>query len=147
MSTNYRYGEDLCGEDEGGGFYSNFASQPHRPIWRNSYRPRGFERLGYHWHKHVIEQWEWKRYLSERAYRDLAYDLFETRLRGGGAVRQAIRANGDIIRFNIKTGEFGVLSAEGRVTTFFIPRPSPILYWFGQEAEAIAGGGIGEERP
>jgi pyocin large subunit-like protein len=49
--------------------------------------------------------------------------LFLTRPRAA-KLHQKKRSNGDLIRYNEVTEEFGVLSAAGVVKTFFIPDPT-----------------------
>lgn len=39
-------------------------------------------------------------------------------------LRQKIRSNGDLVRYNAATEEFGILSAAGVVKTYFIPDPA-----------------------
>ena len=39
-------------------------------------------------------------------------------------VLQKVRANGDVVRFNQSTNEFGVLSSNGSIKTYFKPEPS-----------------------
>jgi len=49
----------------------------------------------------------------------------------GDGLQQGVRANGDIVRFNPKTGHFGVMSQDGVIRTFFRPG-NPVAYFASQ---------------
>jgi YD repeat-containing protein len=89
--------------------------------WKISYRPTGFPGLQAHWQNHVIRRWEWKKSLSRDTYREQAYRLFQQKYTANGPIRQATRINGDIIRYDVRTNEFGVLNKYGEITTYFLP--------------------------
>jgi RHS repeat-associated protein len=49
----------------------------------------------------------------------------------GEGVLQGLRSNGDIVRLDPKTGDFGLLSREGTIRTFFRP-DDPVKYFYEQ---------------
>lgn len=54
-------------------------------------------------------------------YESLAEAFMMGPLRDG--VRECVRANGDLVRFDPRTNEFGILSTSGCIATFMIVRP------------------------
>jgi pyocin large subunit-like protein len=55
------------------------------------------------------------------------YELLAARFLSGppqSNLHQKMRSNGDLIRYNEVTEEFGILSAVGVVKTYFIPDPA-----------------------
>ncbi len=72
-----------------------------------------------HWSKHAGE---WTPPLSKEVYNSMANAF----LHGspGPGVLQKVRVNGDIVRYNPITNEFGVVSTNGTVRTFFRPDPA-----------------------
>jgi len=46
----------------------------------------------------------------------------------GGDILGAVRANGDVLRYNIRTNEFAVGAADGTIRTLFRPQAA-MEYW------------------
>ena len=76
-----------------------------------------------HYKKHVVKGNEWGYRVSESAYLKRAQGLLSGSK--GQGVRQYKRANGDLVRFNTRTGEYGIATGDGVIRTLF--RPSPNL--------------------
>jgi hypothetical protein len=49
----------------------------------------------------------------------------------GGDLLGSVRANGDVLRFNVRTGEFAVGSSDGVIRTLFRP-DAGLDYWLAQ---------------
>jgi RHS repeat-associated protein len=73
------------------------------------------------------------------AYVDAARTLLCSSCAGAG-IKEAMRASGEVIRFNPAQGYFGARTAGGVIKTFFRP-DNPAAYWAGEVAKAVAGGG------
>ena len=58
---------------------------------------------------------------SEKEYLNLANKFFDQP--SGGNLLEIIRSNGDVVRFNKITDEFGVLRKDGVIRTYFKPDP------------------------
>jgi pyocin large subunit-like protein len=61
--------------------------------------------------------------VTEAEYERRADEFLIGNLREGA--EECMRSNGDKVRFDARTDEFGVLSAEGFVKTYMIARPLP----------------------
>jgi pyocin large subunit-like protein len=82
---------------------------------------RGFRDPGYladHFLRHGIDVGA----TNETEYELLADSFLGAPLAPG--VQEGFRRNGDILRYNIITEEFGVLSRDGFIKTYYKPNPS-----------------------
>lgn len=61
--------------------------------------------------------------VSENDYLDLAKAFLEAPLGGANSTQECLDADGDIVRFNKQTDEFGVVSPAGIIRTYFKPIP------------------------
>jgi filamentous hemagglutinin len=92
-------GEGGAGDDEGGGFASDAQRQDH------------FDRHGSDFGAATPEEYERQA------------DDFLNGPRGD-EVLEKVRPNGDIVRYNPTTDEFGVTRADGTIRTYFKPDPA-----------------------
>ncbi|GAA3320475.1 RHS repeat-associated core domain-containing protein [Arthrobacter ramosus] len=76
-------------------------------------------KLGDHFNRHGSDF----RATSAEQYEKMASEFLISPLRGNGTL-QKIRGNGDIVRYDPKSGEFGVLSNSGVIRTYYIPDPA-----------------------
>ena len=65
-------------------------------------------------------------YTDANSYEQGAVDFMRGSSPSGtyGSVLQRVRANGDIVRFNPITDEFGVARSDGVIRTYYIPEPA-----------------------
>ncbi len=91
-----------------------------------AYHPTRFAegQLEKHFAKHAAE-WGAPR-LTQREYLKRARALLEQDV--GGPILGAVRANGDVLRYNVESNEFAVGAANGTIRTLFKPR-SGLKYW------------------
>jgi pyocin large subunit-like protein len=82
-------------------------------------------RLDEHWRKHGMNVKEFDPVLTKEQYLKRARDFFESK---ASEMLYKNRANGDALRFRPSTGEFGVLSSQRVIRTYFRP-DSGIRYW------------------
>lgn len=83
-----------------------------------------------HYKKHVVRNNEWGYAMSQKAYLRRA----QRHLTGppGPNVQQYYRPNGDLVRYNARTNEYGIVTPDGTIRTLF--RPAPGSKWAdGQE--------------
>ncbi|MBX3322116.1 MAG: hypothetical protein KF757_03915 [Phycisphaeraceae bacterium] len=87
-------------------------------------RARGFapNKLESHFAKHKSE---WSS-MSIKKYDRKAHSLMNAEI--GGDILGHTRSNGDILRYNRKTNEFGVMAEDGTIRTFFRPQDG-MNYW------------------
>jgi pyocin large subunit-like protein len=80
--------------------------------------------------KHVAKHsGEWPGGISEAEYLSRARQLLKAN--PGGDILGHVRANGDILRYNVATNEFASQTAEGTIRTFFRPTEG-MAYWLMQ---------------
>ncbi len=84
------------------------------------------QKLNEHFEKHVVQQGEFN-YQSPQEYLQGARNL----MRGGDGVDTFVRSNGDKLFYNSSTNEFGVLSKDGFIRTYFKPADG-MNYWLKQ---------------
>ena len=75
-----------------------------------------------HYKKHVVKGNEWGYQISESAYLKRAQSLLGGNK--GQGVLQYHRGNGDLVRFNTRTGEYGIATGDGTIRTLFRPQPN-----------------------
>src|SRR5262249_8851079 len=88
-------------------------SKPLRPLKERGLSPRG--ELERHFGKHAKE-WGAEQ-IGQEEYLRRARELLNSR--PDGEILGATRANGDILRYNMRTNELAVGTAEGGIRTFF----------------------------
>lgn len=83
--------------------------------------------LAKHFEKHASEWGAGN--ITEAGYLKRAQNLLDRQV--GGDIQGATRANGDILRYNVRTNEFAVGTAEGGIRTLFRPEKG-MAYWLKQ---------------
>jgi pyocin large subunit-like protein len=93
------------------------------------YLPKGFAqgKLESHFAKHAAEWGAGN--ITKDAYLKRALKLLSSEV--GGDILGKIRADGDILRYNLRTNEFAVGAADGTIRTLFRPEKG-MAYWFAQ---------------
>ncbi len=67
--------------------------------------------------------------IGEDAYLARARSMLSSDV--GGEIRGAVRANGDVLRYNVRTNEFAVGASDGTIRTLFRPTDG-LDYWLSQ---------------
>jgi pyocin large subunit-like protein len=67
--------------------------------------------------------------ITKAGYLKRAQDLLGRAV--GGDILGAVRANGDMLRYNVRTNEFAVGTADGFIRTLFRPEKG-LEYWLNQ---------------
>lgn len=93
------------------------------------YAPKGFasSQLEAHFAKHAGEWGAGN--ITQAGYLKRAQSLLGSEV--GGDIAGAARANGDILRYNMRTNEFAVGAADGTIRTLFRPQDG-MAYWLNQ---------------
>ncbi len=83
------------------------------------------DRLDEHWRKHGLNPGEFNPVLTKSQYLKRARALFES---SDSDVLQKESYDGDTLRYRPSTNEFGVLSSQGVIRTYFRP-DTGMSYW------------------
>ena len=67
--------------------------------------------------------------ITKAGYLSRAHNLLGREV--GGDILGAVRANGDVLRYNMRTNEFAVGTADGAIRTLFRPEKG-LEYWYKQ---------------
>jgi hypothetical protein len=82
--------------------------------------------LAKHFAEHALE---WGNELTKAQYLAGARNLLTSP--ATGSIREFVREGGDILRYNVETNEFAVMSSSGVVRTYFRPTQG-VQYWLNQ---------------
>lgn len=102
------------------------AQVPQSSTAGKDYNFASYERLHDHWKKHVLEQQNWPTILNEEEYLEKARSFFGSK---SPDKLTFIRKNGDVVQYNPKTNEFGVVSRNRVIRTFFRPKGDGRAYF------------------
>ena len=89
-------------------------------IWTPTRRLTGVQNALGHWGKHGADFPDLQ---NSKQYVDRAYDFMTS---PDPAIQEKIRANGDFVRYNARTEEFGVMTRDGVMRTYY--KPDPAVY-------------------
>lgn len=87
-------------------------------IWTPTRRLTGVQNALGHWGKHGADFPDLQ---NSKQYVDRAYDFMTS---PDPAIQEKIRANGDFVRYNAGTDEFGVMTRDGVMRTYYKPDPA-----------------------
>ncbi|WP_166682983.1 polymorphic toxin-type HINT domain-containing protein [Streptomyces aquilus] len=87
-------------------------------LWTSARNRTGVQNAYSHWNKH---KGDFPNIRNSREYVDQAYDFMTS---PNSAIQEKVRSNGDFVRFNANTNEFGVMTSAGVMRTYYKPDPA-----------------------